>query len=129
MIKSFVEKIVTNLINPLRFSEPRKHLAAFFPFGLGQRTCVGKNMALVEANIILALIIQHYSFVLSPSYKHAPIMFCNFEASTWCTNHLQMDFMLMFVIVFNKEFMLMFDIIFFMDGHLRDIEFDWLPLL
>lgn len=61
--------------NPLRFSEPRKHLAAFFPFGLGPRTCVGQNLALVEAMIALALIIQRYSFVVSPSYVHAPILF------------------------------------------------------
>ncbi|XP_061366039.1 cytochrome P450 734A1-like [Gastrolobium bilobum] len=60
--------------NPIRFSEPRKHLAAFFPFGLGPRTCVGQNLAMVEAKIALALIIQRYSFVLSPSYKHSPIL-------------------------------------------------------
>ncbi|KAK2417881.1 cytochrome P450 734A1 [Trifolium repens] len=58
---------------PSRFSEPRKHLAAFFPFGLGPRNCVGQNLALVEAKIALALIIQRYSFVVSPSYIHAPI--------------------------------------------------------
>ncbi|WJX84439.1 hypothetical protein P8452_67015 [Trifolium repens] len=58
---------------PSRFSEPRKHLAAFFPFGLGPRNCVGQNLALVEAKVALALIIQSYSFVVSPSYIHAPI--------------------------------------------------------
>ncbi|RDX63389.1 Cytochrome P450 734A1, partial [Mucuna pruriens] len=65
--------------NPMRFSEPRKHLAAFFPFGLGPRTCVGQNLAMVEAKIALALIIQSYSFVLSPNYKHAPILFITLQ--------------------------------------------------
>lgn len=65
--------------NPTRFSEPRKHLAAFFPFGLGPRTCVGQNLAMVEAKIALALIIQRYSFVLSLSYIHAPILFITMQ--------------------------------------------------
>ncbi|RHN48282.1 putative cytochrome P450 [Medicago truncatula] len=65
--------------NPMRFSEPRKHLAAFFPFGLGPRTCVGQNLALVEAKIALALIIQHYSFEVSPSYIHAPVLFITLQ--------------------------------------------------
>ncbi|TKY69298.1 Cytochrome P450 734A1 [Spatholobus suberectus] len=65
--------------NPMRFSEPRKHLAAFFPFGLGPRTCVGQNLALVEAKLALALIIQSYSFVVSPNYMHAPILFITLQ--------------------------------------------------
>jgi cytochrome P450 len=59
--------------NPMRFPVPRRQLAAFFPFGLGPRICVGQNLALAEAKIALALIIQRYSFVVSPSYIHAPI--------------------------------------------------------
>ncbi|KAK7308714.1 hypothetical protein VNO77_42340 [Canavalia gladiata] len=65
--------------NPMRFSEPRKHLAAFFPFGLGPRTCVGQNLALVEAKVALALIIQRFSFVVSPNYMHTPILFITLE--------------------------------------------------
>ncbi|OIW01988.1 hypothetical protein TanjilG_14019 [Lupinus angustifolius] len=68
-----------NKFNPLRFSEPRKHLAAFFPFGLGPRTCVGQNLAMVEAKIVLASIIQRYSFEVSPSYIHAPILFITLQ--------------------------------------------------
>lgn len=59
--------------NPLRFANTRKHIASFFPFGLGPRICVGQNLALVEAKIVLAVIIRQYSFVLSPSYVHAPM--------------------------------------------------------
>ncbi|KAL3840315.1 hypothetical protein ACJIZ3_024906 [Penstemon smallii] len=62
-----------NDFNPLRFSEPRKHLASFFPFGLGPRICVGQNLAVVEVKIVLAMILQRYSFVISPSYVHAPM--------------------------------------------------------
>lgn len=61
-----------NDFNPLRFAEPRKHLASFIPFGLGHRICVGQNLAMVEARTVLAMILQRYSFVVSPSYVHAP---------------------------------------------------------
>nr|XP_043637520.1 cytochrome P450 734A1 [Erigeron canadensis] len=62
-----------NEFNPMRFAEPRDHLASFFPFGLGSRVCVGQNLALVEAKIVLAMIIRRYSFAVSPTYVHAPM--------------------------------------------------------
>lgn len=58
--------------NPQRFAESRKHLASFFPFALGPRVCVGQNLAMVEAKIILAMIVKNFSLALSPSYVHAP---------------------------------------------------------
>ncbi|KAJ0085631.1 hypothetical protein Patl1_09110 [Pistacia atlantica] len=63
-----------NEFNPLRFSEARKHLAAFFPWGLGPRTCVGQNLAMTEAKLMLAMIIKRYTFRLSPTYVHAPMV-------------------------------------------------------
>ncbi|KAG6408754.1 hypothetical protein SASPL_131775 [Salvia splendens] len=62
-----------NEFNPLRFSEARKHPTLYYPFGLGHRICVGQNLAIVEAKLVLAMILQHYSFVVSPSYLHAPM--------------------------------------------------------
>ncbi|CAK9178538.1 unnamed protein product [Ilex paraguariensis] len=62
-----------NEFNPTRFAESRKHLASFFPFGLGSRNCVGQNLAMVEAKIVLAVIIKRYYFEVSPSYVHAPM--------------------------------------------------------
>ncbi|KAJ8772717.1 hypothetical protein K2173_027894 [Erythroxylum novogranatense] len=63
-----------NEFNPLRFNEPRKHLASYLSFGLGPRICAGQNLALFEAKIVLAMIVRHYYFVLSPTYVHAPTM-------------------------------------------------------
>ncbi|XP_055834612.1 cytochrome P450 734A1 [Solanum dulcamara] len=60
--------------NPQRFAESRKHLASFFPFALGPRVCVGQNLAMVEAKIILSMIVKNFSLALSPSYVHAPTM-------------------------------------------------------
>ncbi|KAL5780455.1 hypothetical protein ACOSQ2_011192 [Xanthoceras sorbifolium] len=59
--------------NPLRFNESRKHLASLLPFGLGPRICVGQNLAMVEAKVVLAVIVQRYTFTLSPTYVHAPM--------------------------------------------------------
>jgi cytochrome P450 len=39
---------------------------AYYPFGGGQRICVGRTFALVEATIILATVGQRYRFTLDP---------------------------------------------------------------
>ncbi|XP_077233281.1 cytochrome P450 734A1-like [Tasmannia lanceolata] len=58
--------------NPLRSRETARHLATFFPFGIGPRICPGQNLALVEAKIALAMILQRFTFAVSPTYVHAP---------------------------------------------------------
>jgi cytochrome P450 len=68
-----------NEFNPFRFMEPRRHLASFCPFGLGPRICAGQNLAVVEAKIVLAMIIRHFSFVLSPTYVHSPMTFATVQ--------------------------------------------------
>ncbi|XP_074325964.1 cytochrome P450 CYP749A22-like [Apium graveolens] len=63
---------------PERFSEgvakaTNNNPAVYIPFGLGPRSCVGLNFATNEAKISLAMILQRYSFVLSPTYIHSPV--------------------------------------------------------
>ncbi|KAJ6331119.1 hypothetical protein OIU76_009666 [Salix suchowensis] len=65
-----------NEFNPRRFSNgvarAAKHHVAFIPFGLGARTCIGQNLAILQAKLTLAIILQRFSFRLATSYQHAP---------------------------------------------------------
>ncbi|KAL5232113.1 hypothetical protein ABZP36_030889 [Zizania latifolia] len=46
--------------------------ASFMPFGLGARTCLGQNLALVEVKTLVAVVLARFAFSLSPDYKHSP---------------------------------------------------------
>nr|XP_009762791.1 PREDICTED: cytochrome P450 CYP749A22-like [Nicotiana sylvestris] len=66
-----------HIFKPERFAEgvakaTNNNAAAFFPFGLGPRTCVGLNFTTNEAKIALSMILQRYKFTLSPNYVHNP---------------------------------------------------------
>ncbi|MBA0737884.1 hypothetical protein Gogos_011311, partial [Gossypium gossypioides] len=53
--------------------------AAFFPFGLGPRSCVGMTFAMIETKIALSMILQRYTITLSPAYVHSPILILTFQ--------------------------------------------------
>lgn len=52
--------------NPLRFGDikNRPDRGAYLPFGDGQRICIGRSFAYLEAKIVLAGLIGRYQFVL-----------------------------------------------------------------
>ncbi|XP_038972860.1 cytochrome P450 734A1-like isoform X2 [Phoenix dactylifera] len=63
--------------DPSRFaqgaSKSAKHPKAFMPFTHGPRMCLGMNFALLEIRLVLAMILQSFTFVTSPTYKHDPV--------------------------------------------------------
>ncbi|XP_022878341.1 cytochrome P450 CYP749A22-like isoform X3 [Olea europaea var. sylvestris] len=66
-----------HIFKPERFAggvakATNNNVAAFFPFGVGPRTCVGLNFTTNEAKIALSMILQRYKFLLSPNYVHCP---------------------------------------------------------
>ncbi|KAL6878359.1 hypothetical protein ACP4OV_012529 [Aristida adscensionis] len=65
-----------NEFNPLRFENgittAAKIPQALLAFSIGPRSCIGQNFAMLEAKSALAMILQKFSFRLSPKYVHAP---------------------------------------------------------
>uniref|UniRef100_A0A0E0AN64 Cytochrome P450 n=1 Tax=Oryza glumipatula TaxID=40148 RepID=A0A0E0AN64_9ORYZ len=62
---------------PARFengvSKAAKHPNALLSFSNGPRSCIGQNFAMIEAKAVITMILQRFSFTLSPKYVHTPI--------------------------------------------------------
>ncbi|KAL0452626.1 UNVERIFIED_CONTAM: cytochrome [Sesamum latifolium] len=65
-----------NEFNPERFANgigrACKLPQVYIPFGLGPRLCLGRNFALVQLKIVIALIVSKFTLCLSPKYRHSP---------------------------------------------------------
>jgi cytochrome P450 len=61
--------------DPTRFSEERvanRGKYTYLPFGGGARTCIGNAFAMMEAQIILAMIVREHSLSLDPGHAVVP---------------------------------------------------------
>lgn len=65
-----------NEFDPLRFENGVANAAktpqALLGFSIGPRSCIGQNFAMLEAKSVMSMILQKFSFTLSPKYVHAP---------------------------------------------------------
>lgn len=52
---------------PERFA--KQHRFSYIPFGAGPRQCIGNHFAIMEAQVILAMILQKYHLSLAPNFK------------------------------------------------------------
>jgi len=58
--------------DPERFTEEAsrsRHQYAYYPFGVGPRTCIGNHLATIEIQLILAMILQRYEFTHAPGAR------------------------------------------------------------
>jgi cytochrome P450 len=63
------------VFDPERFTPEQvaaRHHYSHFPFGGGPRKCIGSSFALMEAQIVLAIVAQHYRLRLAPDAMVVP---------------------------------------------------------
>lgn len=49
-----------------------RHRFAYLPFAAGQRSCIGRDFAMLEAHLILAMVCQRYRLTLAPGHPVEP---------------------------------------------------------
>jgi cytochrome P450 len=62
--------------DPERFANEQvesRHKLAWMPFGAGQRQCIGRDFSIMEAQIVLAMILQRYTLEALPGHTAAPL--------------------------------------------------------
>jgi len=55
-----------------RHGSPSRPRYAYFPFGGGPRTCIGSAFALMEMQLIVAMVAQRYDMALTPGWRMEP---------------------------------------------------------
>jgi cytochrome P450 len=56
---------------PERFLETAQP-KAYLPFGLGERYCLGKNLAMLQGHLLLAMMVKHFNFSLAFTVEVTP---------------------------------------------------------
>lgn len=59
------------VFDPSRFDSPPT--AAYIPFGAGPRSCIGSEFAMLEAQLITAMVMQSFHFDLVPGHPVEPL--------------------------------------------------------
>jgi cytochrome P450 len=62
-----------SLFRPERFLDSAGEPRASFPFGLGARTCIGRQVAMRQMVFIMSTMIRHAEIELAPGYEARPV--------------------------------------------------------
>ena len=83
----------SNEFNPMRFengiSRAAKHANSLLAFSYGPRVCSGQNFAMIEVQMVMAMILKRFSFALSPKYVHKPANFLTLTPKVWAPPHCE----------------------------------------
>jgi cytochrome P450 len=60
-----------NHFKPERFLETAQP-KAYIPFGLGERYCLGKNLAMLQGHLLLGMMVKRFDFSLVPDFEVVP---------------------------------------------------------
>lgn len=65
-----------HVFHPERFAngvtKACKSPQAYVPFGVGARSCLGRNFAMAQLKVVISLITSNFTYSLSPNYQHSP---------------------------------------------------------
>ncbi|KAH9533114.1 hypothetical protein CY35_18G034300 [Sphagnum magellanicum] len=64
-----------HLFNPGRWdvkNRANNNFNNFMPFGGGNRMCLGRNLARMEAKLLLSVLLRRFTFSVAPGYVHSP---------------------------------------------------------
>jgi cytochrome P450 len=64
-----------HLFNPGRWdvkNRANNNFNNFMPFGGGNRICLGRNLARMEAKLLLSVLLRRFTFSVAPGYMHSP---------------------------------------------------------
>lgn len=75
--------------DPVRFLNQMPHPHRYFPFGFGNRLCVGKPLAERQMPIILSTIIHNAELTLAPAYQPKPVRYMVFIAPSGGTTMIR----------------------------------------
>ncbi|XP_030829781.1 cholesterol 24-hydroxylase [Strongylocentrotus purpuratus] len=81
------------LFNPDRFiptDETPRHFFAYYPFAIGQRNCIGQQLALIESKVILAKLLQSFDFRLEQSQRHIILREVTNKPIDGCKNYISL---------------------------------------
>lgn len=69
-----------------------KDASGYAPFSVGQHSCLGRPLALMEMRLVLAEILSHFSLTFAPNFDHASFLDRVHDCMSWHISSLDLCF-------------------------------------